>query len=290
MTSSLPPNLTDLTAKELPANNIKLALFDIDGTLLSLDGQYSMATKKQLSRIQNAGVVTAIASGRPAFAAQFIMDELAIKGSSIFCAGAQLFDPRKNSTIFSHNLDKVIANKFLTCLREIKVHYEIYTQDFYYIESNNIPEVLRIHSQHMRIEPHSRNFEDVIGNESIIKFLVCVTQESEYKLLEELEKQFAELNFAFAKIAAYPEWKFASITSGSANQMDMFRRLTQYYSVTSDQVIAFGDAHSDIANLKSAGVGIAMGNADEDVKSCADYVTKAVWDDGVAYALSRLIR
>ena len=50
--------------------------------------------------------------------------------------------------------------------------------------------------------------------------------------------------------------------------------------------MAFGDGGNDIAMLKHAGVGVAMGNASDEVKACADMVTDSVDDDGVAKALA----
>ena len=49
--------------------------------------------------------------------------------------------------------------------------------------------------------------------------------------------------------------------------------------------MAFGDAENDIDMLEYAGIGIAMGNGGEDVKAAADFVTRDIDDDGIAYAL-----
>ena len=55
------------------------------------------------------------------------------------------------------------------------------------------------------------------------------------------------------------------------------------------QVIAFGDAENDIPMLQAAGMGVAMGNAAQKVKEAADFVTRSNNDDGIAYALARLL-
>ena len=52
-----------------------------------------------------------------------------------------------------------------------------------------------------------------------------------------------------------------------------------------EEAIAFGDQELDIPMLKKAGVGVAMGNAIEEVKEAADFVTKSNNDAGIAYAL-----
>lgn len=51
------------------------------------------------------------------------------------------------------------------------------------------------------------------------------------------------------------------------------------------QAMAFGDSGNDIPMLRAADIGIAMGNAVEEAKAAADFVTKSVLDDGIAFAL-----
>jgi len=54
------------------------------------------------------------------------------------------------------------------------------------------------------------------------------------------------------------------------------------------EVMAFGDAANDIPMLRAAGMGVAMGNAQEEVKAAADYVTDTNNRDGIAQALEAL--
>ena len=59
--------------------------------------------------------------------------------------------------------------------------------------------------------------------------------------------------------------------------------------ITKEEVIAFGDSHNDIPMLKTAGMGVAMGNAHPDVKAAADYITLSNNEDGIAAALDTLM-
>lgn len=56
-----------------------------------------------------------------------------------------------------------------------------------------------------------------------------------------------------------------------------------------EQIMSFGDSHSDLVSLQAAGWGIAMGDASDEIKQAARLVTESVGADGVALALSRLI-
>ena len=54
-----------------------------------------------------------------------------------------------------------------------------------------------------------------------------------------------------------------------------------HYGITEQEIIAFGDAENDLEMLQYAGIGVAMGNANEELKMIADYVTTDVDDDGI---------
>ncbi len=61
--------------------------------------------------------------------------------------------------------------------------------------------------------------------------------------------------------------------------------LVKMLGCTTQECMAFGDAHNDIDMIKLCGVGVAMGNAVDEVKAAADYVTAAINDDGILKAL-----
>ena len=63
------------------------------------------------------------------------------------------------------------------------------------------------------------------------------------------------------------------------------QRYLDSIGATRDEIIAFGDGHNDAEMLRYAGIGVAMGNAEDDTKAVADYVTADIDDDGIAKAL-----
>jgi HAD superfamily hydrolase (TIGR01484 family) len=65
--------------------------------------------------------------------------------------------------------------------------------------------------------------------------------------------------------------------------------VADYLGIQPEQVVAMGDSLNDIPMLRWAGLGIAMGNAQPPVKSAADWVTRSCDEDGVAYAIEKLL-
>ena len=62
-----------------------------------------------------------------------------------------------------------------------------------------------------------------------------------------------------------------------------------YYDIPLEHVIAFGDNENDMDMISYAGIGVAMGNAMEELKAAADFVTVTNDEDGLVYALDRLL-
>ena len=81
---------------------------------------------------------------------------------------------------------------------------------------------------------------------------------------------------------------FADCIAKGTNKATGIDEICKYYGIDILETMAFGDGGNDIAMLKHAGVGVAMGNASDEVKACADMVTDSVDDDGIAKILNVL--
>lgn len=64
-------------------------------------------------------------------------------------------------------------------------------------------------------------------------------------------------------------------------------QILEHWGIAPEEIMAFGDGENDMDMLRFAGVGVAMGNAPDSVKACADYVTGSVDCDGIFSALRR---
>lgn len=266
--------------------NYKLAFFDIDGTLLGFNGEYTERLKAALRAVQQAGMKTAIASGRPMFAAEFLIRELGLEAAGVFYTGALVYDPQAATMLAQHSLAEQDVAALLDAARSLSLYTEVCTADQYYIEKSH--PISDKHAHHLRCHPVHTDFSDLNKNEPVIKLLLAVDCRSQHPLLHQLETRFPHLIFAYAQLAEEPDWLFVSIISQHACKKAAFNRLIEYHGVCRDQVIAFGDAQSDMEFLRLAGTGVAMGNAPDSVKRVADYVTLPVWEDGVAHVLEQL--
>lgn len=281
--------LAELGVNDLPETAVKLIFFDIDGTLLDREGGYGAALKSAIRRVQAKGIKTAIASGRPHFAARFLIDDLLLQSPGVFCTGAHVYDPVTHHVLHAATIAKSLVEQ-LTCeVRRLGIYYELYTENNFYVEREFASEIRNTHAQHLRCHPLFKNFDEVIAAEPIYKLLIGADQTRDAASLQYLETKFPQLIFAYAGLPAHPQWLFASIIDRRADKLAAFNLLLGHHNISAENVMSFGDAQSDMVFIQAAGVGVAMGNATSAVKAVANYVTKPVWEDGIAYALQRLI-
>lgn len=265
----------------------KLIFFDIDGTLLDSHGQYSSRLASQLWRLKKQGVKLAIASGRPAIAAQFLFDDLPCVDAGLFCTGAELYDPSLEKHLQIHALEN---NDLCALLNDVKAHglyCECYTPEYYAVES--VVALTQVHSQHLRVSPRIMRFDSLLSQAvPLTKLLLGVEEAKQGNFLRALETNYPQLDFAFAHFLAYPGWLFASVVSGKADKHRAFDYLLNYHQVSANEVMAFGDSHSDSIFLERAGMGVAMGNALAEIQAGANITTLHCDEDGVAAVLQQL--
>lgn len=268
------------------AAEIRLAFFDIDGTLLHSQGQIKPELYAAIGLLKQRGIKTAIASGRPYFAAEYLIDELGINATGMFYTGAHLYDPLNQQTVSETTLSRDSALAVVSAARDLNMYVEVYTADAFFVA--DLVAITEIHAAHLRVQPTCADLITIIKTQPVSKLLLGVNRVEQGDLLSLLEQKFPQEIFARAYLSAYPDWQFASVISGSATKESAFYALLAHHQLDVHQVIAFGDAESDMDFLRMAGIGVAMGNANDNVKACADWVTKTADEAGVAFAIHQL--
>ena len=74
----------------------------------------------------------------------------------------------------------------------------------------------------------------------------------------------------------------------AASKTNAMQFIMKMYGLEKDEVIAIGDNYNDKGMIEFAGMGVAMGNAPEEIKAAADIITDSNNSDGVAKALEKL--
>jgi Cof subfamily protein (haloacid dehalogenase superfamily) len=281
-----PTNLLELQSFESPPVPPKVLFIDLDGTVVNSKGIIDSRCKEQLQRAQAMGVHVAIATGRPYFAAQKIIEELQISAPSMFFSGSLIVDPSTQDIHFQKPLLPGHADLVLDYCAAENLYCEIYTRSGYFISEHS--ELTDIHKQYLHL---SATVGDPRGlQEEILKAVIVIdrSKNAHHDIAPLIERQ-PELHFASGYGAGHPHIEFVNVTSAEASREHCFKEFLRIYNVESTDTMAIGDAEADIPFISLAGTGIAMGNAPDAVKMAANYTTRVVDEQGLAYALQKLI-
>lgn len=123
-------------------------------------------------------------------------------------------------------------------------------------------------------------FTDIDPSDAILK--VCLTADDELATI--IQDRFNEKYGDYVRGTSSGNMTIDLVHKG-INKAKGVADMLKYYGIEQKDLIAFGDGENDIEMLQFAGIGVAMGNAEPEVKAVADYVTTDIDDDGILNAL-----
>lgn len=265
----------------------KLIAVDLDGTLVRNDQSISQRTVDTLIRVQEMGVKVAVASGRPTFGTAHVAETLRLDefgGYVMSYNGGEIYDWGTKSLLHAQTLDENVIPYLYMCAREHGM--PIMT----YIEKEVVSEVDNneyIQYSVMRNRMTLRKVDDFVKAVEGAGIVKCIIVGSPI-LLPALETKMQERLKGKAGVFRSEPF-FLEIVPMGIDKGKGLSILLDKIGMKKSEIIAFGDGYNDTSMLQFAGMGIAMGNAAEEIKKAADMVTLSNNDDGVAIALEKLI-
>ena len=265
----------------------KLLVLDVDGTLLNNAKEISKRTLATLLKVQHTGVRIVLASGRPTsgimpLAKALEMDHfggyiMSYNGGKIIRAkdGKSIFERRINPEQIPYLEKKARKNNF-----------SIFTYHDDYLLTDNAAD------PHIIQEARLNNLRIVEEEDFSIAIdfapCKCVLVSDDEEALRGLEAHWKRRLSGVLDV--FPSEPFyLEVVPPGVDKANTLGVLMEQLGVTRDEVVAIGDGVADVTMLQQAGVGVAMGHAQDSVKVCADYVTASNEEDGVAQAVEKLI-
>lgn len=265
----------------------KLLVLDVDGTLLNSEGVLSKRTIMTLRKVQQTGIHIVLASGRPTYGILSIarqLDFATYGGYIISYNGAQIIDARDGRILF----EKRVNPEMLPFIERKAAQYgfDLFTYDEDYIisTSDTNSHILREAEVNGMKVRKTENFSIEIDFCPAKCMLVNDNPEAIAELEEKWRKRlYGELDVLLS------ETYFLEVVAPNVNKANTLGVLMEMLGVKTEEVIAIGDGVCDVGMIQQAALGIAMGNAVDSVKRCADAVTLTNDMDGVAVALEKAI-
>lgn len=253
---------------------IKAIFFDIDGTLLSFKThQVPDSTQQAFQLLKEKDIKVFVSTGR-SFNQLGHIRYLDFDGFITFNGGYCV--TKDEQVIYKNN---IIQEDIRSLLDYAKHHPEL---TFSFMSDKEIslnqvtPEVLKMYQQVNVNTPPIRNYENNFDLESVMQINVFINPEQEAEFMENVMPNSVASRWTpiFADVNPMGQSKKVGI--------DVF---LEHFGIALSETMSFGDGGNDITMLAHTQIGIAMGNANPEVKEIADYITDDVDSNGIWNAL-----
>ena len=260
----------------------KLIATDMDGTLLTSKDEISSETICAIKAAIDKGMIFTLSTGRPLQGVKKYIDQLGLDCPVITYNGAVIAHSKTGQILFSQDMDGAEAEKVYAKAMEKGVMFIVWSQNKLY--ASEISDKTHFYEGITSTKAELLTDFDKVLQQGITKMLW-------YDDPEQLEKYICELknenfqNTTFTKSRAY----FLEFFSNKVSKAVAMEKLGEYYGISSEEMIAVGDQTNDLPMIEYAGLGVAMENAVDKVKSVADYITLSNNENGVADVINKFV-
>lgn len=250
----------------------KIIFLDIDGTLVSFaTHRIPQSAISALDKLKSKGIEIVIVTGR---AASYIPEIEGVPYSALIGLNGSECITRDGTVITKHRIPPTLFEKSLALGEKYDFSVGVEFGEGFVVDRMT----QRVKTMSERIAhplPEIRNLRDLYAKESTGQLCFFTDTETEKEIMPQLPGLSAS------------RWcdVFADINLSGVDKGTGIRDYAAFKGIDLADTIAFGDGGNDLPMLTTAGTGVAMGNASDAVKACADYVTDDIDNDGLAKAL-----
>ncbi len=267
---------------------IKLIALDMDGTLLDSRKQLSPENKAALEAAAAAGIQIVPTTGRLYDAIPQAVRELPFIRYAITVNGAEIYDVKNRTALAKAELSWQRATEIMAYLDGRELLYDCYmggkaymTEAFFDRINEFVPDPFfrELYYKLRQPVPELKTYLRETGQD-VQKVIFCTNDYPlRAQLMAELAEKFPDILITFS-VPFNCEINHAEGHKGGALQ-----KLAQHLGLGMESVMAVGDSSNDLTMLQTAGLPVAMGNALDEIKAAAKYVTLSCDESGVAKAI-----
>lgn len=263
--------------------NYALIVSDFDGTLVKADGTISPQTQTVIRRYVEDGGIFAISTGRMPAGILPRVKELGLKGVVCCGQGSAIVDIESNKVLLEGNIPNDIAVDICEKMEALGLHIHVYSLWDYY--SNMDDEALKMYERIVKskaILVEDKPISQFVKESGMnpCKVLAMVAPEDNEKVLVALEKE----NFPGCEVTRSSVY-LVEVSNAKYSKGTSVEFLSQKYNVPMEKTIAVGDQINDLSMIEKAGLGIAVQNADENLKASAHVCDYTNEEDAIAHII-----
>ncbi|UOQ45080.1 Cof-type HAD-IIB family hydrolase [Halobacillus salinarum] len=241
--------------------NIQLIALDMDGTLVNSNGKVSKENRAAIQKAKDKGFHVVLSTGRSLVGCKAIAESLGESSYIVTINGGE---------IYNHNFELVERN--LLDHKHVKRLWELKEKHDLHFWTSTVQGLFNSKSP----------FEKEIEDYEWLKFGFDIEDDEVREMVLEELNQNDDLELTNSSPTNI------EINAQGINKAAALLKVSRWLDLSMDHVMAVGDSMNDIAMIREASIGIAMGNAQEKVKEAADWVTSTNDEHGVAEAIESL--
>lgn len=263
----------------------KLIAVDMDGTLLGDNHAISEGSKKAIKRAREQGVQVVLATGRPLAGIEAFLEELDLVSDQDYaiCYNGSIVQNTGTGEVIAK---QILNGSNLHQLYELSLELGVNIHAF--SRNGLITPKASKYTQHEAdlngIDFQVVDFRDIEADEDIIKIMFVDDEEKLNRAISQLP-QFVTETYTVVQSAPF----FLEFLNKQSNKGEGVKKLAERLGISREEIICVGDAGNDLHMIEYAGLGVAMGNAFEEIKDAADFITKTNNENGVAHVIETFI-
>ena len=273
--------------------DIKLIALDLDGTLL--DSKTKLISPENMHALESAaekGIYIVPATGRFFDAVPECVKELPFLRYAITINGASVVDIKTGETVYSARMPLERGLEVLEYYSSIDVAFDAYIEDKGYMSKDHIDRIEYYLDTPVYCETVRRMRIPV---DDLIKYVKSRGQDIQKTQMftndrEKLVAARDQIRMLFPGLIATSSLKNnLEVNAQEATKGQALAALAEHIGLDRSQVMAFGDGGNDFDMISFAGTGVAMANGVRELKEKAAFTTLGCDENGVAYAIRRLV-
>ena len=265
--------------------NYPLIVSDFDGTLAKSDGTISPRMQVSISRYIANGGKFAISTGRMPAGILPRVKELGLRGTVCCAQGSIIVDIQTNEVVVSGAIPNEVAIKVCQSMEQRGLHIHVYDLWDYYCNMDDdylafYESIVKTKAILIKEEPLSEFLKRTGINP--YKILAMLHPDDNERIRIELENERFPGCEVTRSAAILVEVGNAAYTKGTSIEF-----LAKQFGIPMDKTIAVGDQINDLSMIKTAGLGFAVQNADDELKACAIVLEQTNDEDAVAEIIEK---
>lgn len=267
---------------------IKLITIDVDGTLVTPLKRLTKENIAAIERAKDAGIHIALVSGRPFHSMVDLNKRLGLdkKGHFTICQnGSYVFDNFSQKPMFGTFQNPSDLVKVEKLLENYRLDISAMDGENFYSNKKRANIYTKIDAKIHKMPIKLVDYENLPEDMEFGRFMVLGSKGEIKRFIENMPDEIKN-NYYPVQTAPF----LVEIMNKNTNKGYAISQMAEKLGYKMEEVMAIGNEKNDIPMLEAAGFAVAMGNAVDELKKHADYITKSNLKSGVGQAIEMLLK